>query len=189
MISTIVSIWLIDKHLQWYTNVRSQPCCVRLLLLTTFSSERSKDVSVLLMVIGANSNDARRYCSATVHGPDLCFDQFRIVLVLGEEKHLKISARYVKPRWTESIHAPDPRPRLLRSHCPHLVLLPSPYLPFSGSRGTKANLPPQRNLSRERPSTQKERPETSEMDIAPWVCQVQASGKHLRLAVSRAPLR
>jgi len=94
----------------------------------------------------------------------------------------------IAPR-TGSLHAPHPCPRLLRGHRPHLILLPSPHLPFSEPGGTKGSLSPQRIISRERPPTQEERPETSEMGLAPRVYQVQASGKLLQSAVSRALLR
>ena len=93
LISTIASIWLINKHLQWYTNVRPHSRDIRVSSLTGFSSENSRDVSVFLVAgHGVNLTDLRRYCSAFVYGPDLRFDQLRIVLVLGEEKRGIITA-------------------------------------------------------------------------------------------------
>lgn len=94
----------------------------------------------------------------------------------------------ISPR-TESLHSPHPCSRLLRGRRSHLILLPSPYLPFSEPGGTKGSLSPQWIISRERPPTQEERPETSEMGLAPRLHQVQASGKFLQLAVPRALLR
>ena len=86
LISTIASIWLINKHLQWYTNVRPQFYRAHLSpLLTTFTSESSKDVRVLLVAIRYQYNNIYRYRAAFVYGPHLRFDQFCIVLVLGEK--------------------------------------------------------------------------------------------------------
>ena len=145
-------------------------------------------MSILFIAIRCRSEGKCRYRPAIVHGPHLRFDQFRIVLVLGKKVHSTIIVDLIAPR-TESLHSPYPCSRLLRGRRSHLILLPSPYLPFSEPGGTKGSLSPQWIISRERPPTQEERPETSEMGLAPRLHQVQASGKFLQLAVPRALLR
>ena len=106
-------------------------------------------------------------------------------------RRISCSARSVSliTQLAESLHAPYTFPRRLRGHRPHLVLLPPAHLPFPEPGRTKGNLSPQWIISRERPPTQTEGPETSEMGFPPRIRQVQAGGKLHQLTVSRTLLR
>lgn len=126
LISCVASFWLINKHLQWYTNVR----CM--------FSDLSPCFTYLIWQMEETGTEI--HCPFTVHGSNLCCLLPGVVFLLGTQTPSAVSNLVLIP-YPEPFNTAHPDPRRLRIHRPHILLLFASHVHLARRRGTTQSIP------------------------------------------------
>ena len=138
LVAIIISLWLVNKHLAWYTSVRNLIRITRRERSLTFLSEsRAAMYGIYLssrdqMYLYTSALNTSRHRPHPLHGTHIRHRQLCVIHILGATTSPNLCLRPPLKSPLEYLNSAPPRTRLLRVHRPHRFLLPSPAIPESG---------------------------------------------------------